>query len=352
MAAATTTQQRYVPHTLASLSPAQVAASRAAVAALARLGDEGALGAVVEVPPRLAEGAEPPAAAAAAAAGGEVLCEAQWPAAARRGGALEAAWEASPPFAYDWSSSGARGGEEGNGAGGAGASAEDNPAARLERFSRASMAPLLDARSGALVRLGWGRYMENRVIYTSPLFTGGGGGGGGGGAPGAPGAASEARTWHLGVDLGAPAGTAVLCPLDATVHSWGVNAASLDYGPTVVLRHELPSAGADGGGGALAVYSLYGHLSLDSVLLADGAPRLRAGQRVARGERVGSVGASDVNGGWPPHLHFQLVTELDFGGWRGDYPGVCGQSSREAYELLTPDANLVLRCPLVARVGW
>jgi len=300
--------QAYVPHTLEALAPSQVAASRAAIAALARLGEEGAFGPVIE-PPRV------PAAAAggetvAATAGGALMREPVWPALARRG-ALESAWEAAPPFVYDWSASGAA---EAAGEGGAAAGGAEDAAAvsaRLERFTQRSLAPLVDAHTGVLQRLGWGKYMEDRTIYTTPLFGGG-----------------DPRTWHLGVDLGAPAGVAVLCPLAGEVHSWAFNAAAGDYGATIVLRHSLEGAGGEGGAAPSVVYTLYGHLSTDSVLgAAGGAPRLRVGQHVARGERIGSLGTAVENGGWPPHVHFQIVTELGFGGFvvshlvaRGAFP--------------------------------
>jgi len=46
---------------------------------------------------------------------------------------------------------------------------------------------------------------------------------------------------------------------------------------------------------------------------------LYAGKAVARGERIGRIGDSDVNGGWPPHLHLQIIGDLL--GMEGDFPG-------------------------------
>ena len=192
---------------------------------------------------------------------------------------------------------------------------------------------------GAPVRAEWGKYGEDRTIYTTAHFGG-----------------PEPRTTHLGVDVGAPAGTPVHVPLDGVVHSVGRNAAAGDYGPTVVLRHEVEAvaaAAADGGGGAPAravFYSLYGHLSLSTLVTPDGTPRLVPGQRCRRGEVLGWVGDEAVNGGWPPHVHVQLVT--DMGEWEGDFSGVCARSDWPAYAVLCPDANLLLRCPFVAPVGW
>jgi murein DD-endopeptidase MepM/ murein hydrolase activator NlpD len=151
---------------------------------------------------------------------------------------------------------------------------------------------------------------------------------------------------HLGVDLFAPAGTPVDAPLPAVVHSVAVNTSPLDYGPTILLRHELAHPDAPGGP-PLEFFSLYGHLSLASLVAQSGVPRLRPGDAVAAGGVVGWVGPRTANGGWPPHLHFQLCTEADLGGWRGDYPGVCAPEDWAAYALLCPDPNLLLRCESV-----
>ena len=134
------------------------------------------------------------------------------------------------------------------------------------------------AASGAVV--GIGRYDEARRWYTSDLFRV------------ATDDGDEWRTIHLGADLFAPAGTPVLAPLDAVVSSVRHNGGRLNYGPTVILRHEL-----DG----VTFFTLYGHL--DPEVLG----RLREGQRVGKGERIARLGAPADNGGWAPHLHLQLL---------------------------------------------
>jgi peptidoglycan LD-endopeptidase LytH len=42
-----------------------------------------------------------------------------------------------------------------------------------------------------------------------------------------------------------------------------------------------------------------------------------------------------VNGDWPPHLHFQLITDMM--GNTGDFPGVCLPEEKQAYKVLCPD---------------
>lgn len=151
-----------------------------------------------------------------------------------------------------------------------------------------------------------GGYGEDRSNYTSALF-----------APGD----DEPRTVHLGIDVFASAGSAVFAPLDAQIHSFADNARPEDYGPTIILRHE-PEPG-------VVFHTLYGHLSRDSLTgLAEGAA-IRAGQR------IGALGTREVNGGWAPHLHFQII--LDMGDLKGDFPGVCRRSERERWLALCPD---------------
>jgi len=168
--------------------------------------------------------------------------------------------------------------------------------------------------------VGIGRYDEARAIYTSPLF----------GASGNP--TDERRTIHLGIDLLGQAGSAVRAPLDAVVHAMAHNEAPLDYGPVVILRHSFDSPG-----GAEEFFSLYGHLTLQTL------SRLRVGQKVARGEKFAEVGTTQENGGWTPHLHFQIISDLlELG---TDFPGVGRASERGVWKSLSPDPNLLLGIP-------
>jgi len=170
---------------------------------------------------------------------------------------------------------------------------------------------LLTAQSATI---GVGGYLENRVIYRrSPHF--------------GPGAAEEPRSLHLGVDVWLPAGTPVLAPLPAVVHSLADNDNFGDYGPTVILQHALDGT---------AFYSLYGHLSRREW------QRLHPGQAVEKGEAFATVGPFPENGDWPPHLHFQLMADLH--GRAGDFPGVARPSERAVWAALCPDPNLVLKC--------
>ena len=102
-----------------------------------------------------------------------------------------------------------------------------------------------------------------------------------------------------------PAGTPVLAPLPARIHSLADNANFGDYGPTVVLEHNLEG---------VVFYTLYGHLARREWA------QLRPGQPLAQGEMFATVGPWPENGDWPPHLHFQLITDMQ--GRSGDFPGV------------------------------
>ncbi|MDE3136031.1 MAG: aminotransferase class III-fold pyridoxal phosphate-dependent enzyme [Acidobacteriota bacterium] len=170
--------------------------------------------------------------------------------------------------------------------------------------------------AGAAV--GIGRYNEARAVYRSPAFA----------LPGNDG--PEWRTIHIGLDLFLEPGAPVFAPLDGIVHSFRNNAAPLDYGPTIVLQHTV----ADG---ALTFFTLYGHLSLDSL---DG---LAEGMRIRRGAQIASIGNFPVNGNWPPHLHFQIIADML--GREGDFPGVAPAGAREIWLSISPDPNLIARIP-------
>jgi 4-aminobutyrate aminotransferase-like enzyme len=84
-------------------------------------------------------------------------------------------------------------------------------------------------------------------------------------------------------------------------------------------------------------YTLYGHLSRNSLA------GLRQGKVLKKGEKVGWIGTSSENGGWPPHLHLQIITDLL--GLTGDFPGVALPGQRELWLSLCPDPNLILDIP-------
>jgi murein DD-endopeptidase MepM/ murein hydrolase activator NlpD len=176
-------------------------------------------------------------------------------------------------------------------------------------FTQFLFARIVDAETP----VGIGRYDEDRVLYRhSPLFDG----------------QAERRSIHLGIDLFVVEGTEIRSPLPATVHSLANNAGLGDYGPTVILQHEL-----DG----ISFFTLYGHLSRSS--LED----LEEGRPLAAGAKVAEVGDLHENGGWPPHLHFQIISDLL--GHTGDFPGVAAPSQRQHYLDLCPNPNLILGIP-------
>ena len=172
---------------------------------------------------------------------------------------------------------------------------------------------LFERIAASEVPVGIGRYNEDRVLYRhSPLFDG----------------TTERRSIHLGIDLFVVEGTELLAPLPAVIYSLADNAGLGDYGPTVILKHDL---------GGLTFFTLYGHLSRNTL-----SP-LERGQRLAAGQTLGTVGDVHENGGWPPHLHFQVICGAPPKG--GDYPGVAPPSERERYLELCPDPNLILGIP-------
>jgi 4-aminobutyrate aminotransferase-like enzyme len=178
-------------------------------------------------------------------------------------------------------------------------------------------ARIFGAMSEAGVRIGVGRYDEARMLYTSPLFASGGAWTG------------ERRTVHLGIDLFTEAGSPVFAPIEGEVYAFAHNPAPLDYGHVIILKHRTPDGHA--------FYTLYGHLSAESL------EGLTAGDPITKGEKIASLGGPGENGGWTPHLHFQLITDpLDSD---CDFPGVCRASQREVWQGFSPDPNLILGIP-------
>ncbi len=176
---------------------------------------------------------------------------------------------------------------------------------------------LFDRLSAANAPLGLGRYNEARPFYHHNLFKREGNDG------------PEWRTVHLGVDLFMAPGSPVFAPLPGVIHSLKNNAGPMDYGPTLVLQH-TPADGP-------TFFTFYGHLSLDSL------EQWSAGDPVEQDACLGRVGDITINGGWPPHLHFQISTDmLDY---QSDFPGLAAPSQRELWLSLCPDPGLMLNLP-------
>jgi 4-aminobutyrate aminotransferase-like enzyme/Ser/Thr protein kinase RdoA (MazF antagonist) len=167
-------------------------------------------------------------------------------------------------------------------------------------------------------RVGIGRYGEARLTHRANVFRVEGNDG------------PEWRTVHLGLDLFMPAGSSVYAPLPGVVHSLRDNAAPLDYGPTIVLKHTVADS-------RISFYTLYGHLSRQSL------KGLQEGQPFERGQQLGTIGDASVNGGWPPHLHFQIV--VDMLDRTGEFPGAATPDQREVWLSLCPDPNLIVGAP-------
>lgn len=153
---------------------------------------------------------------------------------------------------------------------------------------------------------GIGRYNEKRNnMYETSLFGG-------------------ERNVHVGIDIWAKTEEPVFSFYDGKVAYLGKNDRPGDYGPTIVIAYELNDT---------VLYALYGHLSRKSLRMVS------VGEQISKGQQIAGLGGQDVNGGWAPHLHFQLSTE-DPG--EADMPGVVAEEERaEALEKY-PDPRLVL----------
>lgn len=137
---------------------------------------------------------------------------------------------------------------------------------------------------------------------------------------------TDERNIHIGLDLWIKAGTDVLAALDGKIHSFQDNTSLGDYGPTIILEHTIEG---------VIFFTLYGHLSLDSL---NGKEE---GQLVKKGEVIAQLGAAPINGDYAPHLHFQIIKDMQ--GKKGDYPGVCSIKELDFYAENCPDANLLLK---------
>ncbi|WP_426430876.1 peptidoglycan DD-metalloendopeptidase family protein [Winogradskyella sp. HB-48] len=162
-------------------------------------------------------------------------------------------------------------------------------------------------------KVAFGGYLEHRGIYNrSDYFN--------------KAKPEEKRNIHLGLDLWIEASTVIYTPLNGKIHSFKNNTNYGDYGPTIILEHGIEGE---------IFYTLYGHLSLDSI------SNIEKGVEVKQGDPIATLGTAEVNGDYAPHLHFQIIKDIQ--NYKGDYPGVSNQLDVEFYKSNCPDPNLLLK---------
>lgn len=163
-------------------------------------------------------------------------------------------------------------------------------------------------------KVAFGGYSEVRKLYQrSELFT-------------VSQDEDQNRNIHLGLDFWADAYTDVLAVLEGQVHSFNDNTNFADYGPTIILEHNYEGK---------RFYSLYGHLSRKSL------QGLVPGARIKKGEKIGELGSPEENGDYAPHLHFQVIEDLEEK--IGDFPGVTSRKDLDFYLQNCPNPNYLVK---------
>ncbi len=161
-------------------------------------------------------------------------------------------------------------------------------------------------------KIAFGGYIETRNLYQrSTVFKN---------------TNSDERNIHIGLDLWINEAASIHAVLDGTIHSFQNNTALGDYGPTIILEHEVES---------IKFHTLYGHLSEASLI------GKKVGDIVKKGEQIATLGLPPINGDYAPHLHFQIIIDME--GKIGDYPGVCNEKTLLFYKSNCPDPNFLLK---------
>jgi 4-aminobutyrate aminotransferase-like enzyme/Ser/Thr protein kinase RdoA (MazF antagonist) len=151
-----------------------------------------------------------------------------------------------------------------------------------------------------------GRYREDRAVYDADDFA----------TP-----FGERRTLHLGIDIFVPAGVTVYSPLPGVIHAADIRDERGDYGGVIIVEHTTDNG--------IPFWWLIGHLTHACI------SGVAIGQRVGRGEAIAVVGAKHENGGWAPHIHAQLYTDLL--GKGTDVAGVARRSEADVRESISPN---------------
>lgn len=167
----------------------------------------------------------------------------------------------------------------------------------------------LDENHGKIM---FGGYIETRNLYKrSSVFKN---------------SDTEERNIHIGLDLWINEQAPIHAALDGKIHSFQNNTALGDYGPTLILEHQINN---------FKFHTLYGHLSEASL---EGK---KVGDAVQKGQQIATLGLPPINGDYAPHLHFQII--IDMQEKFGDYPGVCSEKKLPFYKENCPNPNWLLK---------
>lgn len=157
-----------------------------------------------------------------------------------------------------------------------------------------------------------GGYLEKRALYTSDLYNSKN--------------STAKRNVHLGVDFWLPNNTPIHSPLEGRVVCSVHQEELKGYGGFVILKHQFD---------AISFFSLYGHLSKESIT------KYKTGDIVKSGQKIGELGTYEENGEWVPHLHFQIM--LDLLDYTNDFPGVVLESEVDYWKHVCPNPNLLFQ---------
>ena len=188
------------------------------------------------------------------------------------------------------------------------ASAEQRPAEAARWWNEFS--------AGHKVPLGIGPWGEARTIYTDTAFE-------------SRFIEGQRRIIHVGVDLLMPAGTPLYTPVAGVVRSVEVEGDPLGYGGLIMLEHS-PEA-------CPPFLTLWGHMAHEALA------RLKPGDRLEAGALVGYMGTDAENGGWIPHVHFQMST--DTGLQASEFIGVGERAYLEVWADVFPDPSALAGIP-------
>ena len=159
-----------------------------------------------------------------------------------------------------------------------------------------------------------GGYLESRILYNSNNYSKIGNNG------------IENRTIHLGIDLWLEKGTPIHAFMDGVVVVKTNNNSEKGYGGLVIIEHKIKK---------LKFYSLYGHLCNVKKL------KIKIGDKIKKGSKIGLLGDYNENGNWSPHLHFQIMLSLlDY---KNDFPGVCYYNEKNIWASICPNPNKIFK---------
>lgn len=135
---------------------------------------------------------------------------------------------------------------------------------------------------------------------------------------------NEGRVFHLGIDIMTQGIASIYNPLVGKVYEVNYEDWHWGYWGYVIMEYSFSDR---------KFFALFGHMDYKSLPWK--------GSIIQAGEKLWTLGTSEQNWNWVPHLHLQVFTGVDFEKWK--LKGYCALEDMKSMQYICPHPWFLLR---------